>query len=223
MKKILLSLLLLCAAGCNAPVPVSTTPAATRHSNAGKRALPQATGAQSFDYYLLNLSWSPEYCHSHQSAAECALHKAFVLHGLWPENADGSYPENCSTAPGPANPSQYSDIYPDPGLLQHEWQTHGTCSGLSPDAFFTTARAAFQSFKVPPKLAQLNAQISLAPDQILSLVTQSNPSIVAGSLALSCGNNYLTAVEVCLDKQLHPIACGTVRPCKARTVRIPPP
>jgi ribonuclease T2 len=142
---------------------------------------------------------------------------------LWPQNSDGSYPQNCSDAPGPANPSQYSDIYPDQGLLKHEWQTHGTCSGLSADAFFTTARAAFQSFKIPPKLAKLNAQISLPPEQILSLVMQSNPAIVAGDLALSCGNNYLTAVEVCLDKQLHPIACGTVRSCKARTVRIPPP
>ena len=223
MKKISLTILLLCLTACNAPAPVNTTPAATRHITSSAPALPQPRGPQSFDYYLLNLSWSPEFCYSHQSAPECGRGATFVLHGLWPQNSDGSYPQNCSDAPGPANPSQYSDIYPDQSLLEHEWRTHGTCSGLSPDAFFTTARAAFQSFTVPPKLAQLNAQISLAPDQILSLVTQSNPSIGASSLALSCGNNYLTAVEVCLDKQLHPIACGPVRSCKARTVRIPPP
>jgi ribonuclease T2 len=63
----------------------------------------------------------------------------------------------------------------------------------------------------------------MAPDQILSLVAVSNPTMQASSLVLSCGNNYLTAVEVCLDKQLHPIACGPVRSCRARIVRIPPP
>jgi|HubBroStandDraft_1064217.scaffolds.fasta_scaffold61572_2 ribonuclease T2 len=223
MKKILLIVLLLCLTACNPPAPVNTTPAATPHRASDVSVLPQPTGPQSFDYYLLNLSWSPEFCYSHRNAPECGRGATFVLHGLWPQNSDGGYPQNCSDAPGPANPSQYSDIYPDAGLLEHEWRTHGSCSGLSPDAFFTTARAALQLFTVPPRLAQLTTQISLPPDEILSLVTQSNPSIGAGSLVLSCGNNYLTAVEVCLDKQLHPIGCGPVRSCRARTVRIPPP
>ena len=223
MKKILTTVLLLCLTACNAAAPINTTPTATRQGVSEVSALPQATGSQNFDYYLLNLSWSPEFCLSHRTAPECGKGATFVLHGLWPQNSDGSYPQNCGDAPGPADPSQYSDIYPDQGLLQHEWHTHGTCSGLSPNAFFTTARAAFKSFTVPLKLAQLTAQITLPPDQILSLVTQSNPSIGTNSLALSCGNNYLTAVEVCLDKHLHPIACGPVRSCRANIVRIPPP
>lgn len=220
MKKILLPLLLLLLTACNAPAPTNTTPTPARQHAS---ALPQPTAPQNFDYFLLNLSWSPEFCYSHRTAPECAQHRAFVLHGLWPQNTDGSYPQHCSDAPGPANPSAYSDIYPDPGLLEHEWQTHGTCSGLSPDAFFQTARAAFQSFTVPPTLAHLHSPTSMPPDQVLSLVHDSNPSLPSSSLVLSCGNNYLTAVEVCLDKQLRPIACGPIRSCRARTVRIPPP
>lgn len=220
MRKNLVLALLLCLIACNSPAPTNTTPTPERHSSA---RLPRATGAQNFDYYLLNLSWSPEFCYSHASAPECGKHATFVLHGLWPQNSDGSYPQDCSDAPGPANPTEYGDIYPDPGLLEHEWKTHGTCSGLPPDDFFRTARAAFQSFIVPPTLAQLQAQISLPPVQILTLVQQSNTSVPLTSLALSCGNNYLTAVEVCLDKQLHPTACGPMRSCRARTVRIPPP
>jgi ribonuclease T2 len=220
MKKTACATMLLLCCGCNAPAPTASAPTMTRQS---RNALPAASGPQSFDYYLLNLSWSPEFCYSHRSAPECARHSTFVLHGLWPQNSDGSYPQDCSNAPGPANPARYSDIYPDTGLLEHEWHTHGTCSGLSADGFFTTARAAFQSFNIPPKLAQLDKQVSMAPDQILSLVTASNPSIAANGVVLSCGNNYLTAVEVCLDKQLHPMACGPVRSCRARVVRIPPP
>src|SRR5579863_3019822 len=191
--------------------------------NAVPAAQQRPRAAATFDFYLLNLSWSPEFCHSHPTAAECAAHSTFVMHGLWPQNNDGTYPHNCSSAPGPADPSQYSDIYPDPSLLQHEWTTHGTCSGLSPDDFFSSARKAFHSVTIPPKLAGLQSQISLPPGQILELFTASNHQIPQAALALSCGSNYLTAVEVCLDKSLQPIACSGVRSCRANTVRIPPP
>ncbi len=184
---------------------------------------PQPPIGSGFDFYLLNLSWSPEFCYSHPNAAECAAHPAFVLHGLWPQNNDGTFPESCSTAPGPADPDQFKDIYPDQGLLQHEWQTHGTCSGLSSGAFFQTARSAVRSITIPPTLSALSVQTSLPPDQIVALFTASNPSIPRESFAVSCGHNYLTAVEVCLDKSLHPIPCIAIRSCRAKTVRIPPP
>jgi ribonuclease T2 len=182
-----------------------------------------SAASQAFDYYLLNLSWSPEFCRSHPTMTECALHSTFVLHGLWPQNTNGSYPQNCGNAPGPSDPGKYKDIYPDPGLLNHEWKTHGTCSGLMPDAYFSTARKAVQSVAIPEKLARLDHQISLPPAQILGLFTAANPAIPNSSLALSCGNNYLTAVEVCLSRQLKPVACGPIRSCRANTVRIPPP
>lgn len=218
MKRIrfALALLLLALAGCHSQAP-SNPSAAPQSAHAQPRA------AVSFDFYLLNLSWSPEFCQTHPGAAECAAHSTFVLHGLWPQNNDGTYPHNCSNAPGPADPSQYGDIFPDPGLLQHEWSTHGTCSGLSPDDYFSDARKAFRAVVIPPQLANLKAQTSMPPDQILGLFTASNSQIPQASLALSCGNNYLTAVEECLDKSFQPIACNGVRSCRANTVRIPPP
>jgi ribonuclease T2 len=181
------------------------------------------TGQQNFDFYLLNLSWSPEFCHSHPDKPECAQHLGFVLHGLWPQNTIGRYPEHCSDDPGPQNPSAYSDLYPDPGLLHHEWQTHGTCSGLAPDAFFNLARQALHSVIIPTELTTLTQQTSMPPADILGLFARSNPSFPPDSLALSCGNNYLTAIEVCMSKTLQPISCGALRSCRANTVRIAPP
>lgn len=226
MKQTILAMCaaVLLVAGCRSG-PQSESGSATggaADTTTRKRPEIAASGA-GFDFYLLNLSWSPEYCYSHRDAAECTAHSAFVLHGLWPENRDGSYPENCSGAPGPANPGQYSDIYPEPGLLEHEGETHGTCSGLSADAFFQTARAAFHSVMIPPTLNAVSSQISLPPDQIVDLFTASNPGIPRSSFVVSCGHNYLTAVEVCLDKGLHPVACSGVHSCRANAVRIPPP
>lgn len=190
-----------------------------------ERAGPAASrlaAATGFDFYLLNLSWSPEYCHSHPDAAECARRSTFVLHGLWPQNSDGSYPENCGGKPFP-DPSAFSDIYPDAGLLEHEWKTHGVCTGLSAVDFFGAARAAYQSVQIPAELANLSSQRSLPPEQIADLFTQANPGLPREAIAISCGNNWLTAVEICLDKSLHPIACPAVRSCRANVVRIAPP
>ncbi|MGA7857464.1 MAG: ribonuclease T2 [Terracidiphilus sp.] len=215
---------LLPIAGCKSRPQNASEAAPGGPADARSQASGQATASGSgFDFYLLNLSWSPEFCYSHPNASECAAHAAFVLHGLWPENNDGSYPEGCSNAPGPADAAQYRDIYPDPGLLEHEWQTHGTCSGLSPDAFFQTARSAFRAVAIPTTLSTLRSQTSLPPDQIIDLFTASNPAIPRSSFVVSCGHNYLTAVEVCVDKSLHPVPCTAIRSCRANTVRIPPP
>lgn len=216
--------LLLPLAGCYSRPQTASNPDTSKTDNPPPRAHARSAGAGGgFDFYLLNLSWSPEFCHSHPNAAECAVHANFILHGLWPQNDNGTYPENCSNDPGPADPTQYKDIYLDQGLLAHEWKTHGTCSGLNADNFFNAARTAFHSVAIPHALSGLTAQISLPPEQILGDFTAANPNIPRASLALSCGNNYLTAIEVCLDKSLHPIACPSVRSCRANTVRIPPP
>ncbi len=216
---------LLAVAGCQRQTATTGAPAAPKSAETrpGSERLTTAPASADFDYYLLNLSWSPEFCYSHPQAVECAAHAAFVLHGLWPQNTNGSYPHNCSDAPGPADPAAYKDIYPDSGLLEHEWRTHGTCSGLGASDFFANARAAYRSVAIPSQLTRLTHQVSMPPEQILGLFTEANPAIPRESLALSCGNNYLTAIEVCLNKSLHPIACSSVRSCRAKTVRIPPP
>jgi len=182
-----------------------------------------ATGQPgAFDYYILALSWSPEFCHGHPSKPECALGRfGFVVHGLWPQYADG-YPENCSTAPGLEDPSRMADIMPDAGLVAHEWSTHGTCSGLDADAYFKLLRQAFVWVKVPARLASPKQGFSIPPQELKEEFVAANPRLKAEDLAVSCGNNYLTAVDVCFDKQLQPRACEGLRDCRANTIKVVP-
>lgn len=224
-KYLSIAIFLLCLSlGCNSSPVATPSSDVQQESHQRQASIAQgATASQHFDYYLLNLSWSPEFCYSHPNAVECGQHRTFTLHGLWPQNNTGPYIKNCSHAPGPRDAAAYSDIYPNPGLLRHEWKTHGTCSGLTPDAFFDLARKAVQSVAIPTELASLDRQISMPPAQILDLFVRANPSFPRESLALSCGNNYLTAIEVCMSKTLRPTACGSIRSCRANTVRIPPP
>ena len=189
----------------------------SRHSNNTTTAKPG-----DFDFYLLNLSWSPEFCATHSSSPECGAHLGFVVHGLWPQNSDGTYPEHCSDATGPSNPSSLTDLIPTTSLVEHEWTTHGTCSGLAADAYFAAIRRAFQEIHIPSAFTGNQQPGMLSPDAIVAQFSAANPSFPAASFALSCGNNYLTAVEVCLDKSLHPEACEHVRSCRANAVKITP-
>src|SRR3984957_11456893 len=142
-----------------------------------------------FDFYLLNLSWSPEFCATHSDSPECGRHLGFVVHGLWPQDTNGDFPEHCSDAPGPANPQADTDIIPTVSLVEHEWQTHGTCSGLAADDYFAEIHKAFAEVKVPANIGTGSDTDGVTPDALLARFAAANPSFPPGSLALSCGNN----------------------------------
>ena len=148
-------------------------------------------------------------------------HFGFVVHGLWPQFNDG-YPENCSSAPGPSSLSDMTDIMPDPKLVEHEWRTHGTCSGLDPESYFKLVRQAFVSIKVPARFTSPREGFSLTPSQIKQEFLQSNPRLSSAEVVVGCGNNYLTGVSICLQKNLDPRDCGSLRACRANIVRISP-
>lgn len=192
-------------------------------ASAGAQAQGKGTPGK-FDFYLMDQSWSPEFCAIHDTGAECTQGRGFVLHGLWPQNYDGTYPTFCSEVPAPADLAKNLDITPDLNLLQHEWAKHGTCSGVGGEKFFGMEHTAFNSLKTPPALTGLTHEISLTPNQVLADFYTANPKFVKGSLVLSCGNNYLTAVEACLSKRgLGSIACKGLHSCGATSIKIEAP
>jgi hypothetical protein len=50
----------------------------------------------------------------------------------------------------------------------------------------------------------------------------SNPSLSRENLNLSCGNNHLNSMEVCLSKDLRPVSCTGLRKCSANVIKIIP-
>jgi ribonuclease T2 len=178
-----------------------------------------------FDYYLLTLSWSPEFCHSpaHAEKPECQSgHYGFVVHGLWPQYAQRGYPENCSNAAGLSNPSEMADIMPDAGLVAHEWSAHGTCTGLDAENYFKLLRQARSSVKIPDRFAAPHQSFSIPPQDVKRAFVQANPNFTADDMTVSCGNNYLTSVSLCMSKELKATACQNLRDCRANVIRVPP-
>jgi ribonuclease T2 len=63
---------------------------------------------------------------------------------------------------------------------------------------------------------------SVTPQELKEEFVAANPRLKTEDLAVSCGNNYLTGVSVCLDKQLHARACEGVRDCRANAIKVAP-
>ena len=197
----------------------------TQSPNPQPRAveLPAPSGSgQPYDFYLLNLSWSPEFCVTHPGSPECATHPGFVVHGLWPQNNDGSYPEHCGNRPGPTADQVWTGLMPTRSLALHEWQTHGTCTPYDADSYFGLVRKAYGEVKIPAAFTNTIQQTTEPPAAVIDAFSRINLGFPAGSIALSCGNNYLTAIEVCFDKNLAPTVCQGIRTCRANVVKITP-
>ena len=137
-----------------------------RRSRRGRPEEQAAPGQ--FDFYLLNLSWSPEFCATHGDSPECGRNLGFVVHGLWPQDTNGDYPQHCSDAPGPSNPQADTDIMPTASLVEHEWQTHGTCSGLGADNYFAAIHKAYAGVKIPANIGQGRDADGVTPDDLLA-------------------------------------------------------
>jgi ribonuclease T2 len=189
-------------------------------------ALTQEGCTGNFDYYLFTLSWSPEYCHSHRDAVECGAgsHYGFIVHGLWPQFNNGRYPEHCSSEEAPSNPSSVSEIMPDPSLIRHEWTTHGTCSGLSPNQYFGLIRKTFDSIKIPDEFIAPTRSFTVRPEYVKHAFQKANPQITEASIAINCPQNYLAGVQICVTKSGSPMSCppNAARDCRANTIRVPP-
>jgi ribonuclease T2 len=183
----------------------------------------------SFDYYLMSLSWSPSYCEAHPQDAEQCSHKGFgfVLHGLWPQNRDGSWPQHCTNGvePDAATVERTLAFMPSRRLIEHEWQAHGSCSGLDPKTYFGLADRAFGSVQVPDTLKTPASAPSMSADEIIKAFAAANGGLDDRMMTVQCHDgNELTEVRICLDRDsLTPRACGgrIHNACRIGPLRIP--
>jgi ribonuclease T2 len=175
-----------------------------------------------FDFYLLDMPWGPEFCSIADVSAQCKPQRSFVVHGLWAQNNDGSYPVFCSDEPGPTKPETNLDITPDLELLRHEWAKHGTCSDVGPKRFFGMEHDVFYSLDIPVAFDNVDHEISMSPDEILRLFYKINPQLPEGSLVVSCRDDQFTAIETCFTTSLKPMPCLGLHSCAQPKLRIAP-
>lgn len=167
-----------------------------------------------FDFYVLNLSWSPDYCATSggDDPQQCSLGKklGFVLHGLWPQYNRG-WPEYCTNLKLSADvKAQFPNLYPSASLYDHEWDRHGTCSGLTPEAYLSLAKKLKESVVVPAPYKSPEQPVRVTTAQFKKDFVAANPSFSAASLAVHCSSSgrFLSELYVCFSQEGQPQACS---------------
>jgi ribonuclease T2 len=160
---------------------------------------------------VLALSWSPQHCATTGGRdPQCSGPRrfGFVAHGLWPQHERG-WPESCGEgALADDLVQRMMDIMPSSRLIRHEWEKHGTCSGLSAAEYFDKVREAFAEIRIPPSFQGPSATVTTTPAKFRRAFLDSNPALADDGVAVQCSGRYLQEVRVCLDKDLAPRRCS---------------
>lgn len=192
----------------------------------------QADEPGDFDYYVLSLSWSPNWCARDgdaRNADQCHPRHdhGWTLHGLWPQY-DSGYPEDCpaprSLDPSRAQSDAMTDIMGSGGLAWHEWKKHGRCSGLPGPAYYALSRDAYESVTRPVVLRQLDRPIHVPASVIEEAWLQANPDMTANQITITCDGDQIAEARICLTKDLNLRACGAdvARDCRAQKALLEP-
>ncbi|MDO9524225.1 MAG: ribonuclease T2 [Gemmobacter sp.] len=188
--------------------------------------------AGAFDYYVLALSWTPNWCADEGDARRddrCATGsaKGWALHGLWPQNERG-WPSYCRTThrdPTRAETAAMGQFMGSSGLAWHQWNKHGRCSGLSAKDYYILSARAMGKVKLPEVFSKLQETIKLPAKVVEDAFLESNPAMARDMVTVTCKSNAIHEVRVCLDKGLEPRRCGpdVIRDCTRPNAVMDPP
>ena len=171
--------------------------------------------AGEFDYYVMALSWSPNWCALEGDARgsdQCDTRHdhSFTLHGLWPQHERG-WPAHCRTPerdPSRADTAAMADIMGTGGLAWYQWKKHGRCSGLSSDAYFALSRKAYQAIEIPQVFQQLDLDIALPAQVVEEAFLDANPGMSGDMITITCKQGRIQEARICLTKDLELRSCS---------------
>ena len=168
--------------------------------------------------YTLAVSWSPEFCRGGAAAKDPSNYQCngrigrfgFVLHGLWPDGANGRYPQWCATAPRPTLADYQANLCmtPAPWLIEHEWAKHGSCMAPDPQSYLKVAGILWRSLRLPDA-DRLSRQPTLTMGHLRREFARLNPGFPASSIGLVASNGgWLREIHLCYGKDFMPRACS---------------
>lgn len=191
-------------------------------------ALPTLAGGEKpglFDYYVLSLSWSPNWCALEGDArksdqCEARHDHGWILHGLWPQYHRGfpSYCQSVERAPSLSLTADMADIMGTSGLAWHQWKKHGGCSGLSAGDYFALSRHAYEQVNRPPVFRRLDRAVKLPASVVEDAFLKANPSWGPDMITITCKQGHIQEARLCLSRDLKPVPCGrdVIRDCQMR-------
>lgn len=215
------------------------------------------------DSYVLALNWFPGFCHSkfyNQAPADCdALRKGdyaadnLSLHGLWPNQTScGTNYGYCQTK-ARSSFCAYPPLELSKGLRErllsrmpssssavcldrHEWNKHGTCQILTPEAYFNLGVRLTEEFNQTPlanAIRQAQGEsISLA--EVRDAIVASFGKHALSQVVVGCQHSVLVEVQLSLPalipldsslrslvEQAEPLGKKSSCPSRIKIIRAP--
>ena len=188
---------------------------------AAVRADGEAAG--DFDYYVMALSWSANWCAREGDGrgdpqCDAGRRLTFTLHGLWPQYEDG-WPSYCRTVlrdPSRGETAAMADIMGGAGLAFYEWKKHGRCSGLPAADYFAASRAAYEAIVIPEIFADLDRDVQLPASVVEEAFLEANAGLARDQITITCTDGMIAEARICLTRDLEPRRCGddVIRDCR---------
>lgn len=215
----MLTLVYLCAALCVLQTSYAESELQSKHCSKNYH----------FDYILLATQWPEAFCET----SKCAPHKdKWSIHGAWPENNNGSYPQNCCTEhhfdAKILKPIE-SDLIAHWKTLQahgtnenfwsHEYEKHGTCAIESPLlkdelSYFQNTLNAFKKLNIDQWLSDAGLALSDTKTYKLEDFRNAVKKGLGHEIMLQCvktkhhNHPVISQINFCLDKNtLKPFDC----------------
>jgi len=133
-----------------------------------------------FDYFILALAWEPDYCASSKKpdpqACMPGRRFGFIFHRLWPMYTQG-WPSYCSTE-SMSNKliAEIPVFYPTDFLHVHEWEKHGTYTGLDPQGYLLLSHELKESVVIPDKFTSPEEPFRMDADRLIEAFVKINPT-----------------------------------------------
>eukprot|EP00164_Ancoracysta_twista_P000590 GFYU01000781.1.p1 GENE.GFYU01000781.1~~GFYU01000781.1.p1 ORF type:complete len:237 (+),score=66.77 GFYU01000781.1:76-786(+) len=178
-----------------------------------------------YDFLSLAQSWPGSTCRMKTCNYKTKPLPKFLVHGLWPDRSDGTYPSFCNRT----DTIDYSQISGElqadmntywPSLFgqgsesfwSYEWNKHGTCAHYhtykTQHDYFQSAIDIRKSLDIEDLLAQQGVSPREEPYEVSDLYTALNAALGEKYASINCYSGYLTEIWTCISKDtLKPMRC----------------
>ncbi len=195
------------ASGASKAPEAPAGPGTKRVPEQANRAVSSAPGEP--DGYVLKLGWAP------------GTKARFIVSSFEAQWPDGSTRDSCGKPKGlPGKVVKLATPYMRTAAdAQREWNSHGACSGLAPEDYFTLMIQARVAVQLPVQLTSLEGDATASGEQIESYFAGANTAFPAMAFRAECASGSFVGVRVCFDRSLAARECRGASAC-GTTVRI---
>ena len=176
-----------------------------------------------WDYFLFTQVWPPSWLNNLDESHYNFTNNYFTVHGLWPEDYNGSWPQYCKGKwpysqfnvseldPIITNLTKYWTDFKNPEKFwMHEYYKHLLCAEnvyTDPYDLFYDGLQLRSNYDLYQALADSYIYPSLSRKYKVSDMERAIERVVGYDVIVSCRNNQLNEVHLCINKNLTLFDC----------------